>query len=114
MPAVVVAVMFGNGASGEGAGGEGEVGVGEGGAVGELDEALHVVGSGLLHAGDVEGEGGGEVRGGGLGPGVEAVGGGEAELDAGGGGRRESDGVLGDLDVVGVGKVPGATTLMVA
>ena len=66
-----------------------------------------MVGSGLLHAGDVEADGTAE-SGIGLGPSVEAVGGVEAKLDADVGGRGRSDGVLGDLDVVGVGEGAGS------
>ena len=68
--------------------------------------AAHVVGSGLLHASDVEADGAAE-SGIGLGPSVEAVGGVEAKLDADVGGRGRSDGVLGDLDVVGGGEGAG-------
>jgi len=79
------------------------VGVVEGGAVGEGDYATHVVGSGLLHAGDEEADGAAE-SGIGLSPSVEAVGGVEAKLDTDVGGRGWGDGVLGDLDVIGGGE----------
>jgi len=66
-----------------------------------------VVGGGLLHAGDEEADG--TAEGGiGLGPSVEAVGGVEAKLDADVGWRGWSDGVLGDLDVIGGGEGAGS------
>ena len=86
--------------------GKGLVGVEELGAVGELEDAAHVVGGAGFHSSDEKADGAAKLRSW-LGPSGEAVGGVEAKLDADVGAGGGGDRVLGDLNVVGIGELAG-------